>query len=437
MKFGLFQNGIGLSESDQNSFDTLVNVDVHSNPGKAQCSKATVDADSTDVATNLPTCSFVTSLGDVFMGAGTQILKISGGTITQVHTSTQGAVLGLGEHLGYLYYATATKLGRITVALASSQASWSSQTDSWATFTNQKAYKPIVWVNQILCIGDGKYVAVVDENGTFIANGFDILDQDIITALYNMNDTLSVGAFVNSAVHQASLYSWDTYSPSWTEDYKLKERGINMFFDIDGYTYVSAGSVGNIYQWTGERAVPYRRLRDASNAVNTTINPYGTTNLNGLTLIATNRGIFSFGRGSATLPLAMVIEYVCSQGQGITLGCIEAVGSDFYLGWVNGASFGIDHLSANYATGILITPEMDGKLNKARIKYTSMPTNCSVTARLSRDNGAFASHTLVKDDTNNREFFSSVHFNNKSTAQLEVSLVPSGATTPIIKLIEV
>lgn len=437
MKFGKFFKGIGVSESDQEYFDTLVSIDVHSNPGKAQCSRAMVDADTTDIAASLPTCSIVTSAGDLFQGIGTKIIKVSGGVVSLVHTCTQGAVLGLGEHQGYLYYATATKLGRITVALASSQATWSSHNDSWATFTNQKPYKPMMWVNQILCIGDGHYVALVDENGTFVANGLDVLEHDVITALHNMNDYLAVGTFVNSAVHQASFYNWDTYSPSWTEDYKLKERGVNMFFDIDGYTYAQCGSIGNLYQWTGERAVFFRRLRDANNAITTTINPYGATNINGLTLINTNRGVFSFGRASATIPMAMVIEYVSSQGQAVTPGCIEAIGSDFYMGWQNGSACGIDHLSANYATGKIITPEIDGKVNKAHIRYTSMPENCSITARLSRDNGAFASHDLVKDDTDKREFYSAVHFDNKSTAQLEISLVPSGATTPIIKEISI
>lgn len=432
-----FTNGIGISESNQSKFDTLVSVDVHSNPGKAQCSKALADIDTGGLVASLPTCSLVASNGDLFLGADTKIYKISSGTITLVHTSTQGAVLGLGEHLGYLYYATATKLGRQTVALASSEASWSSQTDAWATFTNQKTYKHIVWINQILCIADGNFVAIVDENGDFLANALDVLERDIITALCNTNDTLSIGTLVNSAIHSARIYAWDTYSPSWSEDFEVKERGVNMFFEIDGFYYVQIGTVGNIYQWTGSQALFYKRLRDSSTVVVTGVNPYGTASLNGLTLIATIRGIFSIGKSDSSLPLAMVIEYVSSEGQGATLGALESLGSDIYVGVKNGTTYAVDHISANYATGKIITPETDGKARNLKIRYTSMPTNCSITSKIKEDDGSFAAHTLIKDDEDLREFRSDVNIHNKSTCQAEISLVPSGATTPVIKSITI
>jgi hypothetical protein len=435
MKFGFFHNGIGLDENEQSKFHTLINVDVRSSHGKVQCSKALADLDSSGHVASLPTCSIVLSNGDTFFGSGTKIIKVSSGVVTHVHTSTQGAVLGLGEHQGYLYYSTATKLGRITVTNASGQASWSSHNDSWATFSNQYAYKPMIWVNQLLCIGDGNYVALVDENGTFVANALDVLERDIITALHNMNDYLAIGSLVNTAVHQASFYNWDTYSPSWTEDYKIKERGVNMFFDIDGYTYAQAGAVGNLYQWTGERAVLFMPLRDADNVVETDVNPYGHTNLNGLTLIATKRGVYSIGRASAIMPMAMVIEYVSSEGQGAELGAIEAVGSDILLGFKNGSTYGIDHISNNYATGTIITPEADGKFKKLTVQYTKVPTNCSVTAEHKPDNSSFTSITMLKETEDRREYVSTTDMNNKSTEQAKIILNPSGATTPVIKVI--
>lgn len=437
MIFGNFFNGIGISESDKEYFYRLVNVDVHTYTGKIQNSLALVDIDASNYVDSKPTCSIVASNGDTFFGAGTKIFKISSGVITLVHTNTQGAVLGLGEHLGYLYYASANKLGRQTVALASSQSTWSSQNDSWATFTNQTAYKPMVWVNQILCIGDGNYIAIVDENGTFNANAFDVLTQDIATALQNTNDYLSVGTFVNSAVHQASIYLWDTYSPSWTEDYKVSERGVNMFFMMDGFSYAQIGTIGNIYQWTGERAVIYTRLRDGENTVTTGINPYGNTNLNGLTLIATDRGVFSLGHASPRVPIAQVIEYVGTAGQGADLGCIEAIGSNFYLGWKSGSTYGVDKIGTNYATGIIETPMFEGKAKRMRIRYGSMPANCSITARTSSDGGSLVSHALVKDDEDSREYISDVDMSNKSELRAEITLVPSGATTPIISKITI
>ncbi len=431
MILGEFYNGIGISENEKNKFHSLVNVDIHSNPGKVQCSKAMEDIDSTDIIATKPSCSIVSSQGDTFFGSGTKILKVSGGVLSQVHTSISGDVLGLGEHKGYIYYATATTLSRIAVSNASSESTWVTQVDGWATFSNQYAYKPMIWVNQILCIGDGNYVAVVDENGTFVANALDILEKDIITALHNMNDYLAIGTFVNSSVHQASLYNWDTFSPSWSEDYKVFERGVNMLFDVDGYTFAQIGSVGNIYQWTGERALKFLPLKDGDNAIATDINPYGHTKLNGLTLISTKRGIYSIGKSSSIMPLALAIEYTSVLGQGTDLGAIEAIGSDILVGYATG----LDHLSNDYAVGKIITPEFDGKLNKIKVKYVSMPTGCSISAKIKPDNSSFSSITMIKDDSDSREYFSDTTVNNKSTLQAEITLNPSTTSTPIVKSI--
>lgn len=434
--YSSFYRGIGLGKNDADRFYSMVNVDVHSSTGEAKCSLALTDIDSGGAVDAKPTCSVVASDGNTYFGASTKIFKItSAGVISLVHTNTEGAVLGLGEHQGYIYYASATKLGRQSVTNASSESTWSSQDDDWATFTNQKAYKPMVWVNQLLCIGDGNYVALVDENGDFLANGLDILERDVITALDNTNDYLSIGTFVNSVVNQASFYLWDTYSPSWTEDFKLNERGVNMFFKIDGYTYAQVGIIGNIYQWTGERAVLFTRLRDGSNTVNTGVNPYGSTNLNGLLLITTDRGVFSLGHADARLPIAMVIEYVGSAGQGTDLGCIEAVGSNFFLGFKNGSSYGVDKIGTTYATGVITLPVTYGKQTKLKIDYSAMPANCSITSRVSQDSVAMASHTLVQDDEDLRQYYSSIDYSNKSTLQVEISLVPSSvdqSTTPVI-----
>lgn len=431
-EYGEFFRGIGISENELTKFYTMVNVDVHTSSGKAQCSKALENIGSGNNFTTEPVCSIVLSNGDAFFGVGAKIMKVANSVVSLVHTSTNGDVLGMGEHKDVFYYATATKLGKITVALASSQATWTSNNDTWATFSNQKAHKPMVWVNQILCIGDGNYVAIVDENEDFLANALDILDREVITAIHNMNDYLAIGTFVNSAVHQASFYNWDTYSPSWTEDYKLLERGVNMFFDIDGYTYAQCGSIGNIYQWTGERAVMFLPLRDANEAIETEVNPYGVTNLNGLTLIATKRGIFSFGKISATMPLAMVIEYVSTRGQGYKTGALEAIGSDLLVGHLDG----IDNISDNYATGKITIPETDGKQNKIFVGYTDMPTGCSITAKVNPDNSAYATIKMVQDDSNMREYYSDVHVNNKSTVQAEIYLNPVTTETPVIKVIK-
>jgi len=436
MNFEKFYNGIK-GKLDQAGFYALRGVDIHTTPGSITSSKAMTKA-SASVVDATPTCSTVLPNGDSFFAtsASGKIWKCtSAGVVSLVHTNTEGDTRGMGFFNGYLYYASSDKLGRITEAYASSQASWSSENDTWATFTNAAEYKPMVVHNLSLFIGDGKYVAAVDGAGSFSANVLDLETQHTVTALARYGDYLLIGTYVGSNANQAGLFLWDTYSSSWTTVDYIDEAGVNMFIPADNTLFLQAGTVGNIYYWTGEKAELFTKLKDGANSVATAINPYGSANLNGLPLISTTKGVYSLGRGDASLPIAQAIEYLSSATITVA-GAIETVASQVFLGWRATATYGIDKLSANKATGVVETPLALGKFKSVKVHYDSIPTSTNITCKLSKDGAAFATHTLVQDDTNKRLFKSSAAIGNKSTLQVQISLVPSTTTAPSIYNIE-
>jgi len=442
-RYGQWQNGIGVSEYAQNYFHTIVGCDIHTKPGSITGSLDMINADAgTAVVDALCLSRVVLPAGDAFFGSSTsgKIWKVTtAGVVSLVHTNTEGAILGMGFFNGYLYYASDTKLGRIAEGVASSQATWSSQSDTFATFTNgNTSYHPMVEQNLTLFIGDGKYVASVDAAGSFSANALDLQTQHVITALTPYENDLLIGTIVGAYNNRSGLFRWDTYSNSWTTEDYVDEVGINCFINADETIYISIGTVGNIYYYTGANAKKWRMIKDGRNSVTTGVNAYGSGNLNGLPLFVSNRGIHSLGRSDDTFPVAQVIEYVPSQGQGTTLGALATVGSQVFVSYKNGSNYGIDKLDTNKYSGFIETPLFIGKeAESVTVSYDSLPASTAIEMSTSVDGGSYTSQTVEKDDEDNREYRITDMPLNKSTLQVRVTLTASGATSPVIREIEI
>jgi hypothetical protein len=438
--FGDFYKGNSLSKKIRGGLISLVNCDVHSEVGSVTGSYA-FEKISESIVDNLPDSCVTLPNGDTFFGTSSsgKIWKVTtSGVVSLVHTDAQGVIYGLGYFQSYLYYASVTKLGRITIALASSEASWSSQNDSWATFTNTNTHVvKMEEQNESLFIPNKNYIAAVNSAGVFEAASLDIPSNLSSTAVTPQGTGLLIGTWVSNYHNKAMLYYWDTYSPSWTIDDSIPEPGVNMFIDADNTKFIQCGLVGNIYYWSGEKAVFFKRLHDGDTTVSTGINPYGSSNINGLPIISTIRGIFSLGNADPSLPTAQVIEYVQSTGQGSTPGAIQVVGSQIFSGFKLSTAYGIDKLSTTKATAVITTSQVRGKPKSLTVSYDSIPTGCSITARLNIDGTGFEDHTLVRDDENERVYKSNANFYCKSTVQAEISLVPSTTTSPTIDTITI
>ena len=420
----------------------MVGVDVHSKPGAMTGSLAMTNADAGTAVVDALCASKVTlPNGNTFFGASTsgKIWKVTtAGVVSLVHTNTQGNILGMGFLNGQLYYACATKLGKIAEANASSESSWSSQNDSFGTFTNgNTSYHPMAEQNLSLFIGDGKYVAAVDGAGTFSANALDLHAHHVVTALQPFENDILIGTIVGAYNNRSAIFRWDTYSDSWTTEDYVDEVGINCFIPADDTIFISIGTVGNIYYYTGSKAKKWKRLRDGRNSVVTGVNAYAAGNLNGLPLLATVRGIYSIGRSDDSFPVAQVIEYVPSLGQGTTLGALAVVGSQVFVSYKNGSSYGIDKLSTNKYSGFVETPLIVGRPETLTAKYDSLPSGTSISLQTSIDGASYSSVDMEKDDEDEREYRMKDGPTPKSTFQARITLNASTTTSPEIRELEI
>lgn len=412
--FNDWHKGITQSKNINSGFDNLVNADVHSSLGELQANLALTSESTTP---NEPCIRAEDPSGNVYWLSTTtgKIWKraVADASYTLVNTNANGAHAGARCFNGYLYYATSTKLGRFDLV-----STWS---DSFATFTNGSSYKPMTILNLSLFIGDGKYLASVDNTNTFSANVLDILPEDTITALTSTSYDLLIGTIIGSNVKRCRVYLWDTYSPSWTSEDLVPDNGVNCFIDGDGIIYAQIGTDGWIYYWTGSQMKRFYHLRN----ITTTYGNQCSTVHNGRPLYAIGTKVFSIHRESESFPTAIVQEYTATQG---TIKSIISTGSQLLLS--NGSN--VDKLGTSYATVTIDTPEFKGKMNDIKVEYFSIGSGGTIGISSNIDNSGYTSQTTVVDDINKTVYFDG-GLPDCNFGQARITLTPSGANNIVIK----
>lgn len=362
---------------------------------------------------------------------GQDLEKNGGRGVESSKYQHQWSLQGMRVLAGNLYYATDTTIGYYDMV--------NTWTDSWKTSANGvlSGEHSMTVQNLSLFIANSYYVAAVDNAGAFSANVLDLQTHHSITDLVPYEDYLLIGTAIGSNVNQAGLFLWDTYSSSWTLSDTIDDAGVNMFIRGDNITYIQAGTTGNLYYWNGSKAQKYKKLRDGSNTITTTLLPYGVNSLGGLALISNGRGVYSLGTLDAGLNPSLAIEYVPSAGQGVTPGAILTVGTQMLMAWQSGSNYGVDKLDTNRYSGTIATPIALGKYTDVRVGLDSLPASTSVGIETSIDGAAYASQTVVTDSTDERVVRLKYGVKNKRSIQARVTLTGSTTSTPVINSIDI
>ena len=424
MKYTDFYKGISKSKHDINGFDNLVNCDIHTELGSIRPQLALASESTTP---NENCIILTTTDGTCFMfskESGKIWKRTTGGVYSLVHTNTNGAHAGANIFNGTIYYATTTKLGKQTEALAKSESSWTSEDDSFATFTNGGTYKPSVEVGSGLYWGDDNYIAVVDSSGTFTADVLDLASEYSVSALAAEGKDLLIGTQIGSNVPKCKTFLWDRVSPSFTLEDTTPENGVNCFIVADNITFAQCGDAGNLYYWTGSKLELFKKIR----GVTTSVNSYASTVLKGRALFGTGAKVFSIHRVDKDAPYVIVQEYTLTTG---SVESISATGSKLL------ASTGsnIDATGANYANATIDTPEGDGNINGVMVTYDSIGTGASIGISTSVDGAAYSAQTDLKTDTIKRKVYFDGGLGQVNHFQARINLI--SATTNYVVITEI
>jgi hypothetical protein len=415
--YGEFFHGESKSKYDQNGFDDTSNLDIHSEIGSTRCQLALTSESETP---NENCVSAIVPDGTVYFFStttGKTWKRTTAAAYSLVNTNTNTVHRGARYFNGYLYYWTATKLGRFDLA--------STWTDTWQTLSNGNGRGSTI-LNMSLFIADGNDVSAVDSAGTFTQSALDLETNWLITDMTGVGTDLLIGT-VNSVNNgKCKVFLWDTYSPSWTTEDDIFEAGVNCFIDSDNITFAQCGASGNLYYWTGARMERFGKIRGIA-TTNTATSHNLSSTLNGKPLFANATKVYSIHREDKDLGFAIANEYT-STG---TISSIIAAGSQFLVQY----GTGVDKIGTNYAIATLDTPESVGKYSNIIVQYDSLPAGTSIGIGTKVDSaGSYTAQTPIIDTIKKLVYFDG-GLGDVNWLQAQITLTPATTSTPIIKAI--
>jgi len=410
----------GLSDQDDKgitgSFAWGEQLDFRSNPSVL----TGVDApakNTTTIIEGLP--KWMVQLGaNIFAyDAGNKIYK-AGSPWTKVYTNAQtGIGNGMAVMGSNLYYASNAKLGK-------DDGTFGAPTPTAQTFQDGSAnsWHPMKVFGGAggLCIGDGRYVAVLDYDGvTFYdgttGGGSDLtLPLDVkVKCLEVFNDYLVIGTYKGTNSYDdnvAEIFFWDGTSTTYNFSLNLNESGVHAMISSPFGLIIQAGVRGNLYLYNGGSLVKIKQIPTLTQT-GTTYNeifPGAITNFKGLPHIGTAgvktdtagyTGVWSWGTNNKNYPYVMNYDYAISTGTqtGTTalIGCVFAANdTKLYVGWRDNATYGIDLINTTnkVATAKYRTLYFDGgvqfieKMFKVfHFTFDQMAANETITVKYRKD----------------------------------------------------
>ncbi len=314
------------------------------------------------------------------------VYKIENETVTKIYTNPNGAILDADYFYDYLYFTTATKLGRCI----ETSANWTTDAlPNWKTL-NSCSYHPIFVVpkSDLMCVGNDRYIATLSAAGVWNDAALDLFYGWVVKCLTLIKPNLLIGAKDSK---KAELFEWDLTSESYDPIEGWEERDIIAFLKGIGATYILTP---DILYWFREG------LTDIAKELPSEIRHGAVDIWKGKMLFGAINGVYSFHKKNKNYPLALNLEYTPSpitianfDTKSIEIGAVLGRGEDLLVSWKDGSTYGLDNVDpSNKADAVYESLSFDAekpmtdKLFKfIKIKTKPLPTGCSVKVKYRMD----------------------------------------------------
>lgn len=448
----------------EGSFAEAVGIDGHSTPGLLKVSQKFTKNSGTTV-TELCKVAIVCSNGYHFWfssSSGNIWARKSDGTWSLAYTtvpaggSTAGCS-GAMELNGYIYWATARNLHRISITNADD--SWASAEPNWQTFDIKDAdFHPMAvqysLTGRHLFIGDGNQIAEVNALGTFNSKVLDLNTPYRVKTMIPYDIDLLIGTYITNDINKTEIIRWDTIATSWNTSDPIEEVGINAFIRDDNYVYANAGKAGNIYYYDGEKLLPFKKIPgEYSSSAYGEIYPNSVANYQGIPIFGfsngsgnpAKQGIYRLGSYSRDYRKVLDLSYVISQNKvaDIEIGAILVAGSDIYVSWKDGTNYGIDKIdySNKYTSAYLETMmlfqgdrEKVKTLQKISAYYNSLPASTGIVFSYSINGASYVEMTPITNTLLN-EIYSKLSIGEIGSIQFKIAFTVSANNAPTVEAI--
>ena len=460
----LWQRWNGISDSlwsgVKNSFYKLRGVDIHSAPGSITVHQR-LDKDSGTTIDAL--CRVVVAVSDGsklwFSYTSGKIWRESGGTYTLVYTTSPAAgtagCLGAAEFNAFIYWATQSRLHRISTANIATAQNWTDNAvPNWKTFSATDAdFHPMVVTNAALFIGDANQVAKVDSAAAFTGTGnLNLVAPIRIKTMAALDIDIVIGTLIATSVNYCHVIRWDTVLTTWQFMEPVWENGVNAFLWTGTVLLAQAGTSGNWYYYDGQFLRPYKRIPGTwSPTQRAEVYPQAVGMLRGVPIFgltnlawnAADQGIYSFGNYSKDYPVVLSgPDFIISENvvEAVTIGAIIVDGQDLYVSWAEGADFAVDQLnySVKYGAAFLETPRitLDAEklvtLYRFFANYQSLPSGTSLAFLYKKNNDASYNALTEVDDTNIAQVYAEEAVEARAI-QFRIEFTVSSNNAPVVE----
>ena len=387
----------GLSDSVyrgiEGSFAKGTGLDIHSEPGLLKVNQK-LKKDSGTIVLDLVKFQVKASDGNnYFFGDTGKIYKRTvEGVWSTPQVNANGGCLGAEEHKDYIYYASATKLGRF--GPLSGSPTW---TDSWATFLNGNTVSHFMLKSEKhdeLFICDGKDIACVDDTSTFLNTVLDLKETYVAKFLIPYDINILIGA---DNGRKTRLFWWDGVDVTWMDDKIFSQTPIQLLMDAESYIVMQLGNYGKFYYFDGSNKGDLKQIPGSYSKTKTLKihsgaadlfqgHPFfGISNKEGNPAL---QGVYSWRRHNKNYPYVLNLEYVISQNKlaSIEIGCVKADGDDLYVSWKDGSTYGVDIIDFDnkyngaYLETLLINPsrEWEKTFTAFPLTFRKLSAGCSL-----------------------------------------------------------
>ena len=357
---------------------------------------------SVAIVTDLP--KFITSYNALLylIGSGGKIYKNTAGTYSALRTVANCKGQGLAIYNAYMYYRQNTQIGRMALA-------GEAFTDAWTTTNVQTVVDWGVMTTflNLLLVANGRYLGTWDD-ATWTYNKLTFPVGYFVRDIGVMGEYAVIAVNDNENITQAKrgwLFFWDGTSSTYNFFTEVLEGGgISSIQANQEAVFVFAGS--NIYRYNGAtnkiKKIPY-----IGEALTAYVYPGAETNYKGLCLFGlaggtsttAYRGVYSFGQPEIGYPEGLNFEYPIStgtvQGTGLEIGAIQSVGSDLYVGWKDGSSYGMDklsttvnQLSVDYQS-LIVTTNNPNAITREKLFFKPLASGEVITLQIKIDQGTW------------------------------------------------
>lgn len=381
----------------------------------------------------------VNSTTSYAFGDAGNVYKIVNDTVSKIYTDSNGAILSAGFFYGYLYWTTATKLGRCI----ETSADWSIDAVPNYQTLNNTTYHQIFIVpkSDLMCIGNQRYVATLSSAGVFNNQALDLFYGWEVRTLTLKKPKLLIGA-KNS--QQAELFTWDLSSASYEPVEGWQEKDIDAFLKGLGATYIFTPEM--LYWFSGGNLSQAKELPTQVGL--------GAIDLwNSKMLFGCANGVYSYASRNKNYPVVLNLEYTPSpitianyDTKSITIGAVLGNGNNLYVSWKDGTGYGLDNIdTANKAEAVYESLEFSGGIDNdklfriIKIITEALPTGSSVKIFYKVNGGSWtlASRQDGADLFNTAGGTKSIHSleGQGEIFEIRIEIYPTANNSPEIKSI--